>query len=216
MVPLSSRIWPAVAWPALVARAVLRPWGWARERLIRHGTGARRSLVRHRPRRGRCGGCAATHVLLEVGLAARRADTAAVIAAAVEAKTAMGHGHRVIAARLGRPASTVRGWLRAFAASAGPIAEVFTALSHRDGADAAGLWPAPAPAPAGRAGAGCGGGVRGRACGPVSVATLAWQSPGSPWRVRSSSAPADGRTGSNTSWPLCPGPRAARVGGSAG
>ncbi|CAH0302990.1 hypothetical protein SRABI83_04581 [Arthrobacter sp. Bi83] len=132
-------------------RGRLRPWGWARERLIRHGTGAGRFLVRHRPRRGRCAGCAATHVLLEAGLAARRADTAAVIAAAVEAKTAAGHGHRRIAAWLGRPASTVRGWLRTFAASAVSIAEVFTALAHRDGADAAGLWPAPAPTPAGAA-----------------------------------------------------------------
>jgi hypothetical protein len=90
-------------------------------------------------------------VLLEAGLAARRADAAAVIAAAIEAKTAEGAGHRVIAARLGRPASTVRGWLRSFTASASRIAEAFTALVHRDGADAAGLWPAPARTPAGRA-----------------------------------------------------------------
>ncbi|MGY4544301.1 hypothetical protein ACVWY0_004245, partial [Arthrobacter sp. UYNi723] len=82
-------------------------------------------------------------MLLGVDLAARRADTAEVIASVIEAKAASGAGHRVIAAWLGRPASTVRGWLGAFAASAGPIAEVFTALSHRDGADAAGLWPAP-------------------------------------------------------------------------
>lgn len=107
--------------------------------------------MRHRPRRGRCTGCAATHVLLEAGLAARRADAAAVIASAVEAKTAVAHGHRRIAARLGRPASAVRGWLRAFVSSAGAIAEEFTALSHRDGADAAGLWPAAVPTPAGRA-----------------------------------------------------------------
>lgn len=155
----------------------LRPWGWARERLIRHGTGARRSLVRHRPRRGRCSGCAATHVLLEAGLAARRADAAAVIAAAVEAKAADGTGHRVIAARLGRPASTVRGWLRAFAASAGGIAEEFTALAHRDGADAAGLWPAPAPTPAGRALAAVAA-YAGVLAARFGVATLAWQSAG--------------------------------------
>lgn len=156
---------------------VLRPWGWARERLIRHGTGAGRFLVRHRPRRGRCGGCAATHVLLETGLAARRADAAAVIAAAVEAKTATGQGHRRIAAVLGRPASTVRGWLRMFAASAGPIAEVFTALAHRDGADAAGLWPAPAPTSAGRALAAVAA-YAGVLAARFSVATVAWQSAG--------------------------------------
>ncbi|WP_427131098.1 hypothetical protein [Pseudarthrobacter sp. S9] len=130
---------------------MLRPWGWARERRIRHGTGMGQDLQNHRPRRGRCAGCSGTHVLLGVELAARRADEAAVIAAAVEAKTAAGHGHRRIAARLGRPASTVRGWLRSFAASAGPILRAFTALAHRDGADPAGLWPAPARTPAGAA-----------------------------------------------------------------
>ena len=156
---------------------VLRPWGWARERLIRHGAWADRSLVRHRPRRGRCTGCAATHVLLGIGLAARRADSAVVLAAAVEAKAASGAGHRVIAAWLGQPVSTVRGWLRAFAASAGAIAEVFTALAHRDGADAAGLWPAPVPAPAGRALAAVTA-YAGVLAARFSVATVAWQSAG--------------------------------------
>jgi len=158
-------------------RGRLRPWGWARVRLIRHGTGAGRSVVRHRPRRGRCSGCAATHVLLEAGLAARRADTAAVIAAAVEAKVAGGAGHRPIAALLGRPVSTVRGWLRAFTASASQIAEAFTALAHRDGADAAGLWPAPAPTPAGRALAAVAA-YAGVLAARFGVATLAWQSAG--------------------------------------
>lgn len=132
-------------------RCVLRPWGWARERRIRHGDGTGRDLQCHRPRRARCTGCSGTHVLLGMALAARRADAAAVIAAALEAKTAAGAGHRPIAGLLGRPVSTVRGWLRSFAASAGPIAEAFTALVHRDGADPAGLWPAPAPTPAGAA-----------------------------------------------------------------
>src|SRR5680860_1415142 len=88
----------------------LRAWGWARQRLIRHGIGSDRRLVREHPRRGRCADCGATHVLLSVNLAARRADGAAVIAAAIEAKIVEGAGHRVIACRLDRPASTVRGW----------------------------------------------------------------------------------------------------------
>ncbi|KRE59994.1 hypothetical protein ASG92_22175 [Arthrobacter sp. Soil736] len=116
-------------------------------------------------------------MLLEAALAARRADAAAVIAAAVEAKTAAAYGHRRIAARLGRPASTVRGWLRAFAASAGPIAEEFTALAHRDGADAAGLWPAAAPTPAGRALAAVAA-YAGVLAARFGIATLAWQSAG--------------------------------------
>src|SRR5680860_847935 len=61
----------------------LRPWGWARQRPIRHGIGADRRLVREHPRRGRCADCGATHVLLSVNLAARRADGAAVIAVLV-------------------------------------------------------------------------------------------------------------------------------------
>lgn len=123
----------------------LRPWGWARSRRVRDGVGGRQCLVGHRPRRSRCVGCGATHVLLAVSLAARRADTAAVIGDAVEDKVIGGRGHRVIAARVGRPASTVRGWLRAFAASAAQISAMFTSLVHRDAPDAAGIWPAPAP-----------------------------------------------------------------------
>lgn len=132
-------------------QAVLRPWGWARQRLVRHGIGAEQQLVVVRPRRGRCGGCAGTQVLLGLGLAARRADSALVIAAAIEAKVATGIGHRRIAERLGRPVSTVRGWLRGFAASAAAIAAEFTTRTHRDGPDAAGRWPAPASSAAGQA-----------------------------------------------------------------
>ena len=58
------------------------------------------------------GGAGVTHVLLPAWCLARRADAGEVIGLALEAKAA-GSGHRVIAGRLGRPASTVRGWLRA-------------------------------------------------------------------------------------------------------
>ena len=129
----------------------LSPWGWARQRRIRHGIGADRRNADERPRRGRCTGCGATHVLLSINLAARRADGVAVIAAAIEAKWAQGVGHRVIAARLGRPVSTVRGWLRAFATSATAITGVVTSLVGRDASDAAALWPAPAATAAGQA-----------------------------------------------------------------
>jgi hypothetical protein len=78
-----------------------------------------------RPRRSRCTGCGATHVLLPVLVLARRADTAAVIGAGLAAKAA-GLGHRRIAARLGRPAETVRGWLRRFAARVEQVRVVFT------------------------------------------------------------------------------------------
>jgi len=89
---------------------VLAGWGSARGRQVR-GTDAAMWIV---PRRARCTGCRATHVLLPVVLLVRRADTAAVIGAGLTAK-ATGAGHRLIAALLGRPAETVRGWLRRFA-----------------------------------------------------------------------------------------------------
>ena len=122
----------------------LRPWDRARPRVIREGLDTKWSGRPLRPRRSRCTICQATHVLLEVRLAVRRADTAEVIAAAIEAKTAFGHGHRKIAASCGRPVSTVRGWLRAFATSAVLIGERFTGLLVRDTLDAVVLWLKPA------------------------------------------------------------------------
>ena len=59
--------------------AVLGPWGWARERVVR-GAG------RLQPRRGRCRGCRRTQVLLPASVLLRRADAATVIGAALLAK----------------------------------------------------------------------------------------------------------------------------------
>lgn len=91
----------------------LRPWSHARPRTVRL-LGATRTI---RPRRSRCRSCAATHVLLPGCLLWRRVDDVHVIGAALTAN-ARGHGHRRIAAELGRPADTVRGWLRAARARA--------------------------------------------------------------------------------------------------
>jgi hypothetical protein len=57
----------------------------------------------------------------------RRADAVEVIGAALRWKAA-GVGHRPIAARLGRPASTVRGWLRAFARNAESVRSILVGL----------------------------------------------------------------------------------------
>jgi hypothetical protein len=64
-------------------------------------------------------------VLLPVLVLVRRADTVAVIGAALAARAA-GLGHRRIAALLGRPAETVRGWLRRFAGRVEAVRVVFT------------------------------------------------------------------------------------------
>ncbi len=68
-------------------------------------------------------------MLLAASCLVRRADAAAVIGAALVAK-ATGTGHRVIAAALDRPESTVRGWLRRFAVRAQEVRGLFTVLLH--------------------------------------------------------------------------------------
>ncbi len=118
---------------------VLARWGNAAERRVRLLDGPDVVLV---PRRSRCRGCGATHVLLPAWCLARRADAGEVIGLALEVNAA-GSGHRPLAARLGRPASTVRGWLRAFAAHAERVRGVFTALA------ASLVTDPPLPAPAG-------------------------------------------------------------------
>jgi hypothetical protein len=67
-----------------------------------------------------------THVLLPVSALLRRADTAAVIVSALAAKAQRGLGFRRIAADLGRPGETVRGWLRRFAERAEAVRSMFT------------------------------------------------------------------------------------------
>lgn len=104
---------------------VLGPWGWARGRWLRGRGGVHQRL---RPRRGRCRACRATHVLLPVVGLLRRLDAAEVIGAALLAR-AGGRSHRRIAAWLGVPLSTVRGWLGRFAARAALIAGHFARLA---------------------------------------------------------------------------------------
>lgn len=108
----------------------LEPWGWARSRVLRGGA----ESVVVRPRRARCADCGVSHVLLPVFVLVRRADVVEVIGAALAAKAA-GVGARVIAARLGRPVDTVRGWLRRFAARAEKVRVRFTVLLVDAGVD---------------------------------------------------------------------------------
>jgi len=132
---------------------VLGGWGHARPRPVRVLDRPDAGLV---PRRSRCRQCGATHVLLPAWCLSRRADAGAVIGAALEAAAA-GAGHRTIAAGLGRPASTVRGWLRRFAARAEEVRVFFTVLLARTSPDpvmpaaAAGLVAAAVSAIAGAA-----------------------------------------------------------------
>lgn len=99
----------------------LRPWGHGIVREVRLLVGSER----RRFRRSICPPCAVTHVLVPEDTLVRRRDAAEVIGAALVAK-ANGSGHRRIALSLGRPVSTVRGWLRRFASMAVALREHFT------------------------------------------------------------------------------------------
>ena len=99
---------------------VLGPWAYASRRIVRGLDGETRVC----PRRSRCRSCGATHVLLPDSCLLRRRDSVEVIGSAL-VEHATGVGHRPIAARLGRPVSTVRGWLRRFTRSAVEVAGFF-------------------------------------------------------------------------------------------
>jgi hypothetical protein len=75
-----------------------------------------------------------THVLLPVTLLLRRAYLADLIWAALMAKAA-GAGHRVIGARLGVPAATVRGWLRVIDRRAEVVRHWFVSIAVTAGVE---------------------------------------------------------------------------------
>lgn len=104
----------------------LRPWGYARTRVLRGLRGARRAL---RPRRARCRDCGATHVLLPADAPPRRADTLQVVLSALLDHHG-GAGARSIAVDLGLPVDTVRSWLRAVAARADWLREQATRWAY--------------------------------------------------------------------------------------
>jgi hypothetical protein len=114
----------AIGCPACAG--ALGPWSFARRRWLRGEGGS----VVVRPRRGRCRSCRCTHVLLPDVALWRRVDAAEVVGRAL-VSAASGRGHRRIAQQLGRPPSTVRGWLRRFRAAAVRVAAHFGAWAHR-------------------------------------------------------------------------------------
>jgi hypothetical protein len=105
----------------------LRPWGHARPRATR-GPDGRPGWWR--PRRAICRTCRRTSVLLPAWLLPRRRDHIEVIGRALVGY-ATGAGHRRLAAQAGLPPSTVRNWLRAFAAHVDRLAALGAARYYR-------------------------------------------------------------------------------------
>lgn len=116
-----------ISCPSCVS-GVLGGWGHARLRRI-VGT-----AVPVRPRRSRCRGCRATHVLLPVVLLLRRAYLADLIFSALHL-AATGSGHRSTGIELGIPAATVRGWVRVLTARAGQLRNYFLNIAVAAGVE---------------------------------------------------------------------------------
>lgn len=96
---------------------VLGPWGFALWRVLRDGQG-------FRPRRGRCRGCGATHVLLPDVCLLRRRDSVEVIGAVLSEHSEEARVR--LAERLGVPWETVRDWWRRFGRWAEAVRAHFT------------------------------------------------------------------------------------------
>jgi hypothetical protein len=154
---------------------ILARWGHGRARVLRGVRGP----VRLRPRRARCRGCGATHVLLPAFALLRRADVAEVIGLALAAK-ASGRGVRPVAAATGRAAGTVRGWLRRFGSRAEAVRVFFTRLLVETGTDP--VPPAQGPSAFADAVA--------AVAGAVVAASSRWPGVGgvSPWRLASAAS----------------------------
>jgi hypothetical protein len=171
-----------------LCRGAVGPWGHARWRTLRRD--GREERVR--PRRAKCRSCACTHVCLADCWLVRRRDDVETIGRALDAKAA-GVGHRSLARVLGRCASTVRRWLRAFRDRAELIRVHFTRWAYALDAD---LGPIVA---AGNAVA--------DAVEAIGVAARAWAQrygPAGGWAVASRLS--GGALLCNTSGPLLPAP----------
>lgn len=110
---------------------VLSGWGRTRPRSLRRASGVEERL---RLRRAICpvrtaDGCGRSHVLLPALLLERRLDVVEVIWSAVRARAA-GLGWRRLVALVGRPASTVRGWVVRAVRRAQAIRDRFTDVEH--------------------------------------------------------------------------------------
>ena len=97
---------------------ILAKWGFARRRVLRDGQELR-------PRRGRCAGCATSHVLLPDVCLVRRRDSAAAIGTALKAVVVERQSVEDVAVLRGVPLETLRGWVRRLRRNAAAICAHF-------------------------------------------------------------------------------------------
>lgn len=109
----------ALSCPACGAR--VRPWGFARRRVLRTLNGP----FAFTPRRAWCPSCAKTHVVVPGEVVPRRRDDAGVIGRAL-LRAATGARSGEIASELGRPRTTVRSWISRFTDNASAAAAIGT------------------------------------------------------------------------------------------
>ena len=119
----------------------LRPWGFARRRVLR-GRGGELVV---RPRRARCAACLVTHVLLPTVALLRRRDLVEVIGEVLRARFVDGKSRAEVTARAGVLPDTVRGWLRRFTARAGEIRVLFSSWAHHFDASLGAIEPRGSP-----------------------------------------------------------------------
>lgn len=121
----------------------LRPWARSGVRAL-HLRGG--EVLRFAPRRSICRAHPKprTHVLLPDSSLLRRRDHVEVIGSAI-ARHAEGAGQRRLATSLGVSREKVRGWLRAFAATAEAIRAHFTRWAHALDPELGAIAPTPGP-----------------------------------------------------------------------
>ena len=115
----------------------LGPWGHARQRVLRLGSGRSEG---HTPRRARCRSCGGTHVILPARSYPRRPDTAEVVGTALVAAET-GLGHRRVAELVALPPTTARGWLRRARANSEAVRGDATVAVHALDPEASPLAP---------------------------------------------------------------------------
>lgn len=119
----------------------LRPHGHARTRFV---NSLDKTLLKIRPRRGRCSSCGNTHVLLPDILLVRRAHTVEVIGLVLLDKS-QGNSLRSISDDRNLSFSTVKGWIKRFRLKADQIKNMFLFAAFKSDPNLNNISPSGSP-----------------------------------------------------------------------